>query len=124
MVNVYSKMKPDSFTLPLQTILTSLFEDIKGVVSARGCTKSKTPRWSGASSRIGLAPDADAADAAAAAAAADAHAASPATSQEGGAAAAPGGDGPASAPSPGGRSGGGRGRAVGGGKQAAGKAQG
>ncbi len=51
MVDVYSKMKPDSFMLQLQTILTAHFEDIKGVVSASGCTKSKTPRWSGASSR-------------------------------------------------------------------------
>ena len=41
MVEVYSKMKPDSFTLQLQTILTALFEDIKGVVSASSCTKSK-----------------------------------------------------------------------------------
>jgi hypothetical protein len=86
---IYSKMKPDSFTLQLQTILTALFQDIKGVVSASGCTKLTPP-----------------------------------ASPEGGAAAAPGGDGPASAPSPGGRSGGGRGRAVVGGKQAAGKAQG
>ncbi len=95
MADVYSKMKPDSFTLQLQTILTALFEDIKGVMSASCCTKSKTTRWSGASLRTGLAPDADAAADAAAADAADAAAASPATLLEGGAAAAPGGNGPA-----------------------------
>ncbi len=41
MVDVYPKLKPDSFILQFQTILTTLYEDIKGVVSASGCTKSK-----------------------------------------------------------------------------------
>jgi hypothetical protein len=41
MVEVYPKMKPDTFTLQLQTILTAYYEDIKRVVSASGCTKSK-----------------------------------------------------------------------------------
>ncbi len=47
MVDVYSKMKPASFTLQLQTILTALYEDIKGVVSASGCTKYKVVKRTG-----------------------------------------------------------------------------
>ncbi len=31
MVDVYSKMKPDTLRLQLQTILTAYYEDIKGV---------------------------------------------------------------------------------------------
>jgi hypothetical protein len=38
MVEVYSKMKPDSFTLQLQTVLTAYYKD---KVSASCCTKSK-----------------------------------------------------------------------------------
>ncbi len=34
-------MKPDTFTLQLQTVLTAYYEDIKLVVSASGYTKSK-----------------------------------------------------------------------------------
>jgi hypothetical protein len=41
MVDVYSKMKPDAFTSQLQTVLTAYYEDIKWVVGASGCTKSK-----------------------------------------------------------------------------------
>ncbi len=37
MVEVYSKMKPDTFHV---TVANSLDEKIKGVVSASGCTKS------------------------------------------------------------------------------------
>ena len=40
MVDVYSKMKPDSFTLQLQTVLTAYYEDIKGVQGASGCPPS------------------------------------------------------------------------------------
>jgi hypothetical protein len=39
MVEVYSKMKPDTFTLQFQTVLTAYYEDIKRVV--RASTKSK-----------------------------------------------------------------------------------
>ncbi len=43
MVEVYSKMKPDAFPSQLLPVLTraAYYEDIKGVVSASGCTKSK-----------------------------------------------------------------------------------
>jgi hypothetical protein len=36
MVEVYSKMKSDTFTSQLQTVLTAYYEDIKLVVSASG----------------------------------------------------------------------------------------
>ncbi len=39
MVEVYSKMKPDTFMSQFQTVLTAYYEDIKQVVSAS--TKSK-----------------------------------------------------------------------------------
>ena len=68
MVEVYSKMKPDAFTSQLQTVLTAYDEDIKGVVSASGCTKSKVvKRKFKDQDDTGLAPDASAADASAAA---------------------------------------------------------
>ena len=43
MVDVYSKLKPDSFTLQLQTVLTTFYEDIMpvGVQGASGCNKAK-----------------------------------------------------------------------------------
>jgi hypothetical protein len=41
MVDVYSKMNPDSFTSQLQTTLTAYYEDIKGVQGSSGCPKSK-----------------------------------------------------------------------------------
>ncbi len=75
-------MKPDSFTLQLQTILTALYEDIKGIVSASCCNKSKVIKRKFE-------------DRTCARCRAAADASSPATSQEGGAAAAPGGEGPA-----------------------------
>ncbi len=101
MVDVYSKMKPDSFTLQLQTIITALYEDIKGVVSASGCTKSKVVKCKFEDQTCARV-DANAADAAADADDDDDDAtASPATSPGGGVAAPPGGEGPASAPSPG-----------------------
>ncbi len=34
-------MKPNALRLQLQTVLISYYEDIKGVVSASGCTKPK-----------------------------------------------------------------------------------
>jgi hypothetical protein len=37
MVDVYTKMKPDSFKLQLQAVLTAFYEDIKGVQGASGC---------------------------------------------------------------------------------------
>ncbi len=41
MVEVYSKMKPDAFTLQLQIVPTAYYEDIKGVAGASSCTRSK-----------------------------------------------------------------------------------
>ncbi len=41
MREVYSKMTPDTFRSQLQTVLTAYYEDIKGIVCASGCTKSK-----------------------------------------------------------------------------------
>ncbi len=41
MVELYSKMKPNAFLSQLQIILTAYYEDIKGVVGASGCKKSK-----------------------------------------------------------------------------------
>ena len=53
----------------MQTVLTAYYEDIKGVVSASGCTKSKVvKRKFEDQDDTRLAPDADAADACAAAA--------------------------------------------------------
>jgi hypothetical protein len=40
-VDVYTKMKPDSFKLQLQAVLTAYYEDIKGVQGASCCTKTK-----------------------------------------------------------------------------------
>ena len=42
MVDVYSKMKPDSFKSQLQTVLTAYYEDINEVQSASGCPKTST----------------------------------------------------------------------------------
>jgi hypothetical protein len=41
MVDVYTKVKPDSFKSQLQAVLTALNEDIKGVQGASGCPKTK-----------------------------------------------------------------------------------
>ncbi len=41
MVDVYTKMKPDSFLSQLHTILTAYYKDIKGVQGSSGCTKTK-----------------------------------------------------------------------------------
>jgi hypothetical protein len=114
MVEVYSKMKPDAFTLQLQTVLTAYYEDIKRGVSASGCTKSKVVKR-----KFEDQDDADAA-AAVAAAAAEAPPAPPATPPDGAAAAnAPGGEEPPAAPS---QSGAGRGARGGGARKAGGKA--
>ena len=86
MVEVYSKMKPDAFPSQLQNVLTAYYEEIKGVVSASCCNKSKlVKRKFEDQDDTGLAPDADAAYASIAAAAADADAATPATPPDGGA---------------------------------------
>ena len=37
MVDVYTKMKPDSFKSQLQAVLTAFYEDIEGVQGASGC---------------------------------------------------------------------------------------
>jgi hypothetical protein len=119
MVEVYSKMKPDAFTLQLQTVLTAYYEDIKRGVSASGCTKSKVVKR-----KFEDQDDADAAAAVAAAAAeappAEAPPATPATPPDGAAAGnAPGGEEPPAAPS---QSGAGRGARGGGARKAGGKA--
>ena len=115
MVEVYSKMKPDAFTLQLQTVLTSYYEDIKGCVSASGCTKSKVvKRKFEDQDDADTDADADAVFAVAAAAAeapAAAPPATPATPPEGAAANAPGGEEPPAAPS---QSGAGKGARAGG----------
>jgi hypothetical protein len=95
MVDVYSKMKPDVLRSQLQTVLTPYYEDIKGVVSASGCTKSKIiERKFEDQEDTERAADSDAD-------AADAAATTPATPPDGGAAAASGGEEPLPAPSPG-----------------------
>ena len=111
MVDVYSKMKPDSFTSQLQTVLTAYYEDIMGVQGASGCPKSKiVKRKFEDQEDAGLAPDAAATPADAAATPADA-AATAATPPDGGMAAA-GAEEPRTVPSP--VQSGGPGRRVGG----------
>jgi hypothetical protein len=63
MVDVYSKMKPDSFTSQLQTVLTAYYEDIMGfqaqLQGASGCPKSKVVKRKFEDQEdAGLAPDA------------------------------------------------------------------
>ena len=41
MVDVYTKLKPDSFKSQLQAVLTAFYENIKGVQGASGCPKTK-----------------------------------------------------------------------------------
>jgi hypothetical protein len=41
MVDAYTNMKPDSFKSQLQAALTTYYEDIKGVLGASGCPKTK-----------------------------------------------------------------------------------
>ena len=41
MVDAYTKMKPDSFKSQLQAVLTTYYEDIKGILGASGCSKNK-----------------------------------------------------------------------------------
>jgi hypothetical protein len=109
MVDVYSKMKPDALRLQLQTVLTAYYKDIKGVVSARGCTKPKVVKHKLEDQHEAYANTDNA----------NADAATPATSLDGGAAPVPGAERPA--PSPGGK-GGKAARGAGGGKKVAGKA--
>ena len=90
MVDVYTKMKPDSFKLQLQAVLTAFYEDIKGVQGASGCPKIKVIKRrfadqdeaedddGAAAADSSKEPDAVAATAPAAAAAAAAAAAVPA----------------------------------------------
>ncbi len=122
MLDVYLQMTPDAFRLQLQTVLTTYYEDIKGAVSASGCTKPKVvERRFEDQDDAADAADGDADAAAAAAAAANATATTPATQLDGGAAPAPGGEEPPQAPSPGGKSGGGKGERGAGGSKKAGK---
>jgi hypothetical protein len=86
-LEVYSKMKPDALRLQLQTVLITYYEDIKGVVSASGCTKPKVVKrkfvdQDAADAATDIAADADAA---AANANANANATTPATPLDGGA---------------------------------------
>ena len=98
MVEVYSQMKPDAFRSQLQTVLTTYYEDIKGIVSASGCTKSKVIKRK-FEDQDNIA-DAEAAP-------------DPRTPPVGEAAPAPSGEEPPPASSPGGKSGGGKGRGQG-----------
>jgi hypothetical protein len=41
MVDAYTKMKPDSFKSQLQAVLTTYYEDIKGVQGGSGCHKTR-----------------------------------------------------------------------------------
>jgi hypothetical protein len=41
MSDVYTKMTPDSFKTQLQAVLTTYYEDIKGIQGARGCPMPK-----------------------------------------------------------------------------------
>jgi hypothetical protein len=117
MVEVYSKMKPDTFTSQFQTVLTAYYEDIKRVVRAstkskvvnhkfedltcarrrRRCSSSRRRRRRRRCSQLRL----------------------PAGR---GRSSHTGGEEPPLAPNPGGRSGGGKGRAGEGGKKAFGQA--
>jgi hypothetical protein len=42
MVHAYTKMRPDSFKLQLQAVLTTYYGDIKGVQGASGCHKTRS----------------------------------------------------------------------------------
>jgi hypothetical protein len=67
MMEVYSKMKPDSFTSQLQTALTAYHEDIMGLQGASGCSKVKVikRKFEDQVATDAADADADAADAAA-----------------------------------------------------------
>ncbi len=104
-------MKPDTFTLQLEIVLTAYYEDIKGVAGASGCTKSKVvKRKFEDQDDTGNAQDNSATDATDAA---DAAATIPATPPDGGAAATSCGEDPPPAPSPAGKGGSSRGQAGG-----------
>jgi hypothetical protein len=95
-LEVYPKMKPDALRLQLQTVLITYYKDIKGVVSASGCTKPKVVKRKFVDQDAANAAADIAADADAAAANVNANAATPATPPDGGA--------PALLPHPAGRS--------------------
>jgi hypothetical protein len=42
MVDAYTKMNPDSFKSQLQAVLTTYYEDIKGIQGGSGCHKTMT----------------------------------------------------------------------------------
>ncbi len=89
MVEVYSKINPDSFTSQLQTALTAYYEDIKGVQGASGCPKPKVVKHKFEDQEdAGLAQDAAPARAPAADADASDADATPVTLPDGGPAAA------------------------------------
>jgi hypothetical protein len=72
-------MKPDSFKLQLQAVLTTYYKDIKGVQGARGCHKTRiVKRWFKDQEDDTCNEGADAADAAAGAGAAVLPGATPA----------------------------------------------
>jgi hypothetical protein len=99
MVDAYTKMKPDSFKSQLQAVLTTHYEDIKGVQGDSGCHKTRIVklRFEGQEDDAGN-EGADAADAGAGAGAVDAGA-GVADASAGAAGAAGGGEAPA-APAP------------------------
>ncbi len=41
MLDVYTKMTPDSFKMQLQAVLTAYYENIKGIQGASGCPMPK-----------------------------------------------------------------------------------
>ncbi len=110
-------MKPDALRLQLQTVLITYYDDIKGVVSASGCTKPKVVKRkfvdqdaANAAATNAAAAIAAEADAAAANANTNANAATPATPPDGGAQARHPHPAGRSLPSSGGKSGGCKGR--------------
>jgi hypothetical protein len=141
MLEVYSKMKPDTFHVTVANDVGSILQNEAWHLSRHSCKPSwppitrrsrglwapavaPSPWWSSASSRTGLAPDADPADPADPTDPADADTATPATPPDGSAAAAPDGEGPLPAPSPWCKGGGGKAGKAGGGGRKAGKPQG
>ncbi len=93
MVDIYTNMKPDSFRLQVQTVLTAYYEDIKGISGHKRLPKDKGYRQTQVRGPRGYRDKQDAAADAAA------DAATPATPLHGGAAAAAGRVEPPPAPS-------------------------
>ena len=103
----------------MQIVLTAYYEDIKGIVSASGCTKSKVikRKFEDQDNIADAGADAGGGGGDAAVDAVDADAAIEHATPPHGDAAAPGGEEPPPASSPGAKSGGGKGR-TGGAKKA------